>query len=272
MQTSRLIEYLGSHGFIEPRELPREYFYASLPLCVVDAVFSIGIQYKQTERVVQNVARNLSLPIYRDRAGPAPKNEHPTTDEFIALVGDDAEHAAVSIYEDRHRTSSVSGILKAEAVSLFCKALSSAGVKRFADLLDGERAETARKRIALIAGQGSGISWGYFLMLAGDDRKVKPDRMVMRFMEEALGEKTTPAEAEMLVVAAADAIAAGGVSMTPRQLDYIIWDYQSNKARYERFSGEMLPAEEMVKFSALVKDGTIPLSNKPGKPGTKPKP
>ena len=33
-------------------ELPDEYFYPSLPLCVIDAVFSIGVRYEAVRRAV----------------------------------------------------------------------------------------------------------------------------------------------------------------------------------------------------------------------------
>jgi hypothetical protein len=38
---------------LENAKLGNEYFYQSLPLCVIDAVFSIGIKYQTTQAVVQ---------------------------------------------------------------------------------------------------------------------------------------------------------------------------------------------------------------------------
>lgn len=261
----KLLGYL-SRGFLDnPKPLPKEYYYASLPLCVVDAVFSIGIKYSQTEKVVQNVGRNLALQVFREYGSPIPSNEQPTISEFLRLLGPDPERAAQTTFQDRHRTSATKGILKADAVMQFCSALASSGIERFADAGDERRLNDARDRVRHIKGQGSGVSWGYFLMLAGDDRGVKPDRMVIRFVETAIGRKgVTPSEAETLVVAAADEIGAQGVPITPRQLDYIIWDFQRSRPRSSRFGGEMLTASEMRQFSDLIKDGTIPLSNTPG--------
>jgi len=261
----KLLEYL-SRGFLDDlKPLPGEYYYASLPLCVVDAVFSIGIKYSQTEKVVQNVGRPLPLQVFREYGSPIPRNEQPTISEFLRLLGPDPERAAQTVFQDRHRTSATKGILKADAVMQFCSALASSGIERFADAVDDRRLNEARDRVRHIKGQGSGLSWGYFLMLAGDDRGVKTDRMVIRFVETAIGRKgVTPAEAEALVVAAADEIAAHGVPITPRQLDYIIWDFQRSRPRLARFGGEMLTAGQMHQFSEMIKNGTIPLSNKPG--------
>lgn len=64
-------------------------------------------------------------------------------------------------------------------------------------------------------------------MLAGDDHRVKSDRTVFRFVERATGRQgVTPAEAEALVIAAAQELSHAGVATSPRQLDYIIWNYQ----------------------------------------------
>jgi hypothetical protein len=43
--------------------------------------------------------------------------------------------------------------------------------------------------IETIPGQGSGISFKYFSMLAGNGNYVKPDRMVKRFVADALSIK-----------------------------------------------------------------------------------
>ena len=69
---------------------------------------------------------------------------------------------------DRQRTSSRNGILKAEACELFACALWEGGIEDFNDLSEA-RLANAEARVLAIRGQGSGLSFSYFKMLAGDD-------------------------------------------------------------------------------------------------------
>lgn len=48
---------------LKPLPLPEEFFYASLPLCVVDAVFSIGVTYTSTANTVvgDHIGTSLSV-------------------------------------------------------------------------------------------------------------------------------------------------------------------------------------------------------------------
>lgn len=45
--------------------LPDEYFYQSLPLCVIDAVWSIGVRYAGVRRVVDRYCEHSGLPRLR---------------------------------------------------------------------------------------------------------------------------------------------------------------------------------------------------------------
>jgi hypothetical protein len=73
----------------------------------------------------------------------------------------------VEVFRNRQRTSSRSGILKAEAVYRFAGALVVCGIDTISDAADAERMTGASKIIETIPGQGSGISFTYFCMLAG---------------------------------------------------------------------------------------------------------
>lgn len=80
------------------------------------------------------------------------------------------------------------------------------------------------RRWGSVPGQGSGISWSYFLMLSGA-AGVKADRMIRRFVAEALGRadetEVSMQEAIALVTATAERL---GVSAAT--LDHQIWLYQ----------------------------------------------
>ncbi len=84
------------------------------------------------------------------------------------------EDAADALFGNRQRTSTRSGILKAEAVRRFALALRDAGIDEFPDL-DDDRLAKAEAIARTIPGQRSGISFDYFRMLAGDDSLSIPE-------------------------------------------------------------------------------------------------
>src|SRR5713226_7094466 len=141
-------------------QLRDEHFYASLPLCVIDAVFSIGVKYVGTKRTVVRWAKAQTpeWPMDRRKTG----REH-TISEFInALSAFNSEQLAENIFANRQRTSSRSGILKAEAVRLFAKALQKANIETFTDIENEEKLEYADLLVKQI--QGQGLSFDYFAL------------------------------------------------------------------------------------------------------------
>ena len=56
-------------------KLGREYFYQSLPLCVIDAVFSIGVRYAGVKKVVSRYCDYFTLPQYRKQETVLPPEE-----------------------------------------------------------------------------------------------------------------------------------------------------------------------------------------------------
>ena len=62
-----------------------------------------------------------------------------------------------------------------------CQALFKAGIDGFTDF-GLENGEFAEAMILGLPGQSSGIAFDYFMMLAGDDNPIKPNRTVQRFV------------------------------------------------------------------------------------------
>lgn len=65
-------------------------------------------------------------------------------------------------------------------------------------------------------------------MLAGEDNSIKPDRMIIRFLERVLQRKVKLDEAQTLLQATSKILAEKYPNMTPRLLDYQIWNYVRN--------------------------------------------
>lgn len=226
---AKLADHVEAVGLV-PSGVPNEYRYASLPLCTIDAVFSIGVTYTSTKATVARFCERHDWPklaATREGRGAGP---HGLNDLLHLYVGLEPEEAADRLFGNRQRTSTKSGILKAEAVRLFSDALVSCGIDHF-DNINDERIEQAEGIILGLPGQGSGIAFDYFRMLAGNDDLIKPDRMVLRFVANALGlaAEPTPRQAALLVRLAARKLSVRNAAWTPLKLDYAIWQYQSSK-------------------------------------------
>jgi hypothetical protein len=194
--------------------------YDSVGLAIIGAVWSIGVRYQSVENVIARYrAERLS-------GGHDPDADRPgDVRRFIEACGG-AEDFAERM-GNRQRTSTTNGILKAEAVLQEARILEEEGVGLPADLAAAgqERLDHLQRRWSTVTGQASGVSWRAFSLLVGLP-EVKPDRMIRRFAAAALDRPRETAvgvdEARDLVMAAATLL---GVS--PSELDYAIWAYQS---------------------------------------------
>ena len=215
---------------------PRLNRWASLSLCVVDAVWSINLGYESyVLPAVYSVARDLgishpSVPITEPIDDPAPLSV------FLERY---ADPAALVASTSRHRTSTRSGILKADAALQY-----AATIRESADTLDeamhliatADRLDAVNAQLSKIPGEGQDeVRRGYLWMLVGDSNAIKPDRMVLRWFEAQGVHSPSPAEARQLVGEIVTLINAQPDS--PRN-DYTAWEI--DKAVWE--AGRELPA------------------------------
>ncbi len=134
---------------------------------------------------------------------------------------------AETVFRNRQRTSTRSGILKAEATYRFAITLQRFGIETFTNVLKSGLRNDVRQEIKSIPGQGTGLSYAYFLILAGNQDGVKADRMVTRFVANALGIRSVAPEiAEQLVRDACAALRLDFPALVPSSLDNRIWNYQ----------------------------------------------
>lgn len=212
-----VLEHIAVLG--DPAEWAAATTYTSLALATIDSLWSIGVRYAGVRNVV---ARYRA---YRSRDGADAENDTPA-DLANVIDGAGGPETFAEIVENRQRTSSRGGILKAEAVKLAAGILIDAGMSSPAEVSSATPARLAevRSHWTAIPGQGSGLSWDYFLMLSGR-QGVKADRMIRRFIADAVkrGEQEiSQVNAHQLV---SDAAGHLGVSLS--QLDFAIWRYQS---------------------------------------------
>lgn len=211
-----LAELVAANVGVYEVSLPPEYFYKSLPLAIIDAVFSIGVTYTSTANTVRRFCENQTPPWAKHRNELGPEY---TIGDFISLVGNrPVDELATHIYGNRQRTSAKNGILKAEVINKWAVVLLEHDINCFADVPKLMGNLLLDNKLRALRGQGSGLSLNYFKMLVGDDTGIKADRHILRFME-MIGIRD---------VAILRSIAAQ-MGVTPRLLDYAIWQKMSKR-------------------------------------------
>lgn len=211
--------------------LPDEYYYSSLPLCVIDSVFSIGVRYEGVRNTVTRFCDYFRLNQRRSGTKLPNIDDQLSIESFLSSFDSLGLDIFLNdVFKNRQRTSPTNGIVKAEAVYMFCKVLNKYNVNYFQDVNKLYGNDKFEKDIKAISGQKSGISLVYFYMLAGDDHWIKPDRMIVRFLEKAIQRKVKIEEAQSILVGATNILAEKYPNITPRLLDYQIWNYERNNS------------------------------------------
>jgi hypothetical protein len=190
-----------------------------LALAVIEAVWSIGVRAESVAKVIERYGAA------RGEGGADAAQDTPAElVGFITEVG--GGEAFADRMGNRQRTSTRGGILKGEAVLLEARMLVEEGIRQPGDLPaeDEDRLAHLSARWAEVPGQRSLVSWHAFLMGLGRP-EVKPDRMVRRFVADALGRPGEAAvgadEARLLVRRAAERL-----GQDARVLDFAIWSHQ----------------------------------------------
>ena len=209
--------------------LSPEYYYDSLPQCIIDAVYSIGVNYTATRNTVINYCNNKRVKRLSTPLG-SHSDKH-TVNELLSNISPyiNGDFGAGDLFGNRQRTSSRSGILKAEAVYRFATVLADNGIQTIADIRSASlpTIDLIEKQIKEIPGQSKGISFSYFLMLSGGDDQMKIDRWLLRFVGDAIGNvnynNVNQAYTDLYVVCAE--LQKIYPELTPRLLDHTIWSY-----------------------------------------------
>ncbi|MFI0810570.1 hypothetical protein [Streptomyces echinatus] len=214
----------AAHLALKPRG-PR---WAHASLCVLDAVFSINAHYER--HTVPTCHRYaawacISIPLSGSAQLPVP-DEQPLQG-FVTHIQARGETAFSSeVLQNRQRTrANRDAPLKVEAARQYAEILVSHGISTLVDanalLADLDKLNAVESDLAGVVGHGSGARLAYLWMLLGDDSRIKPDRMVLRWLQTVLQRTVTTAQAIVLITAA-----AARLRCTPWELDHAIWETQ----------------------------------------------
>lgn len=205
--------------------LGTEYGYRSLPLCVLDSVWSIGVKYAGVQNVVGRYRSHFGL-------NNATEHSHHISHMVKAIDAASIGWFTQYVFQNSQRTSTTNGILKSEAVYRFACVLQKHGIETVADVpkpsladLSAELDKPYAQDILALPGQRRGIALRYFFMLVGCEELVKPDRMVVRFLDETL-HRDCSSDAEQLLYDTCQLLKHDVPALTPRRLDNAIWRHQ----------------------------------------------
>ena len=189
-----------------------------LALCVLDAIWSMGVRYTAVKRVISRYRE------HRRSLGADPDFDS-LTDLLATIDQAGSPEGFADLVGNRQRTATRSGVLKADAVGTAARMLTGQAINHPPDLqvaIRTGRAEPVEEIWRAVPGQQSGISWRYLLMLAGV-AEVKPDRMIRRFVADALHQVQVDAQTAARLVTEVQHTNPG-VSL--RALDHAIWQHQ----------------------------------------------
>lgn len=199
----------------------------SLALCIIDSIFSTGSHYQSVINVV-----NSYREYRRNEGGDANRDG---TEELLATfadVDDRASRWADEVVNNRKPAhTKANAPLKAEVIRQAAEVLQKK--LRYTTRQDlheayaqDEDLEELKKAWLRLPSQRSGVTYNYLLILAGF-QSVKPDRMVIRFIEEHAeleGRRLTTTEATELIKKVAQLYPT-----EPRRLDHVIWRHVSGR-------------------------------------------
>jgi len=196
-------------------------------MIAVDSIFSIQAKYDSTVApLVVRFRQYVKSKGFDDNAF--------TPKDFIDIFKNwDFNKLAEDVFKNKQRTSSNNGVLKAEALYNAMDMFNRHNIQTKNDLLNYPHIEQIEKEWKNIKGQGSGITWRYFLMGCGNTTYFKDDTWVYRFFIDELGYNDIKKgdykklknhfENEYLEIHKLYP------QLTISKLDNIIWEYMSTK-------------------------------------------
>lgn len=194
----------------------------SLALCIIDSIYSTGAHYSSVVKVVGRYRK--------DRATKGGNADADGTAELLAsFIESGGPDLWASKIGNRRPTSTSKGApLKAEAIQQIATNLSDLSIRTTADLRSAAMSNSlnhVKSAWTSTAGQRSGITWDYALMLARIPG-VKADRMVVRYVTRAVGRSSevSSTEAATLVRKVADRMKRDVI-----RLDHAIWRFESGR-------------------------------------------
>ncbi len=213
-----LVEYCETHlGDPELWTTPDGY-PNSLALCIIDALYSTGSHYSSVVNVIE-----------RYKASRGTKDGAVALAQSIRDAGGARGWATSIAHNLKPANTRPGALLKAEIIEQAADLMIKHGIDTVPDFISHVEGDLAsnpvQKDWKKLPSQSSGITYSYLLMLTGLP-SVRPDRMILRFLGQALGNDSAvdPQTAVELISETAKAM-----KVDPRALDHIAWRAASGR-------------------------------------------
>ena len=201
----------------------RSYCYNSLPICIVDCVYSLRARYS-----------SVTVPIverYADEFLGGDKTSTNETDNLTNFIKNLTIPSLENFADNIAKNHQILGRVPKEKVCLdIAETLRNFGIETLGDFQNYPSRGRLADAIKSVKGMGdAGVN--YLFMLTGDDIKSKPDVHIHRCVAEACGEDVSDAESLRIVEESASILKKEFPLLTVRKLDGVIWrDFSSRKA------------------------------------------
>lgn len=258
----RLLEYVTQKlaNDFASKALGDEYYYHSLPLAVIDAVFSAQALYPSVQNVVQRYCSKYELPIFRSPREllPPAENQETVSDLILKMKQEGIAYFIENVFVNHSVTS---GRKKAEIVLELLETFEKLQIQTFQDIQRWLNQPAQQQKLINVITSIHGIgeaTYRYLLMLSGDEQMVKPDTMILRFIKSAIDESVNEAEAVSLIQAVSQQLLPQYPRLNPRLLDYIIWSWQREQEGKEKPSTSHRKKSELHEVKPKQEESTMP--------------
>jgi hypothetical protein len=209
-------------------QLPEEYYYGHLSLCVMDCIYAINTKYKQPVKMVDNYCKHFNLKRIRTNKTMVPSIEvqQKTSDLVSSMLSLGTAYYTDEIFcwYQSVKTGNNARTPKTDLVLTFANLLCSNGIEYFQDVQPIIHNKVFEDKALAIKGIGQ-RTLNYFFMLAGDDNTIKFDRWLERNANSVLNRKLSMADGQNLYIKSCAVLKRTYHNITPRLLDYKVWEF-----------------------------------------------
>lgn len=210
----KFIEYCNR--ILDFSNIDSQYSYKSLPVCVIDCVYSLRAQYFST--TVPVVDRYAEMYLQGDKFTSVD-----TLKDFMDRVDQSGgcEKFADAVLQNKQ---SLSGRRKTEiCYELAKKMLDLLSINTLEEFQSYEKPELLDIVLRSVKGFGdAGIN--YLYMMAGDSSKCKPDVHIHHCIRDAIGKDVSNEQCQYILTKAVESLVAEHPHLTVRCLDGLIWN------------------------------------------------
>lgn len=219
--TKRFVEYCEVHFNLYDSE---NYDYRSLPVCIIDCVYSLYSNYD-----------HVTVPIVNRYVQHCMNGNITSSDDTISRFLECIETAggparfADAVLKNHQKLGGRYKIPKEDVCYQLARYLKYLHIETLADFQNFECQELLETVIRSVKGMGDAGA-NYLFMLAGDSGRCKPDRHLHQCIHDSCGCTIDNEECQILLTDSVRYLNTKYPELTVRRLDGIIWKKHQSRA------------------------------------------